>query len=699
MRSRSSTTLRVVLALALATAALAPVSATPSEAATRRATAEPNAGLRRGDVVRVAWSGFTRTNPRTGLPTIEIVQCTAAPVSLIASCDLRPGYPSGNRIGGFFTQADGTGAANFEIANELLVGDFFVPTTRIPCDADNPCSIMVFEASNVNPNALPARRALIPMTMGRSGGVCPIREADVSFNGERSSSALVSVWNQQTCNAAEPLVLSQTLTNSREGRSAFLNGRTDVGITVRPPDAEELAEAAAAGKPDRSPVYAPLSAGAVVVVSQVYDLNTQRPITGITLTARLVARLVSASGHTAFFSDPEFLALNGSLGTFPSTMNYPLLRSGPSDDTWIVTNWLENDPAAKNLLDGKDPHVAVTAGFPTLRGYPTDTFQNIGNLGGFEQVDYNEVARRIFYRVSPTGGAPLPYNEGLFAVVDLPTALRMRLPIVRLVNAAGQAVGPEPANLEAGYAAMTRTAEGTFLPTPRATDPAAYPLVKIEHAMTAARYATPTKARAVGRMLTHSVGPGRDPAALPPGQRPLPSVMADEVRRIAAAVRGPDDPPPPTTTTTTTTAPTTTTVATSVTTTPPTTVAPGTGTSSTTVAMIPGTPAAPPTAPPTVLGATVAATTTTVADTTVTEPPPTTAAPPDAPTTAPPDDGSDLAAAPTVPALSSVSIEAGRSAVPVPAIRVVAGLAVGGGVVLRHGPTLRTRLRRPGAKA
>lgn len=109
---------------------------------------------------------------------------------------------------------------------------------------------------------------------------------------------------------------------------------------------------------------------------------------------------------------------------------------------------------------------------------------------------------------------------------------------------------PTAESIAAGFEAMLETEEGTLLPNFESSDPAAYPLVKVDYAMVPTNPRDDEQAHAVADLLDFAVGDGQD--LLPPGFIPLPEELRDRTRLIASGLIA------PAATTTTTTAPVTT---------------------------------------------------------------------------------------------------------------------------------------------
>jgi hypothetical protein len=202
---------------------------------------------------------------------------------------------------------------------------------------------------------------------------------------------------------------------------------------------------------------------------------------------------------------------------------------------------------AKKFLADEDPEgVNIQPAFKDYP-YPTDRFEAVdGNTAYVPRQGQNEVGQRLFYGVTPTGGSASSTSQyGFMGIVDLPTAARYNLPVAKLVNASGVGVAPTDEALLAGYAAMKTDPNGvTKSPDFAATDPDAYPLVKVDYAM------VPTtvdadRATDLKRFLTFAAGDGQE--NLPGGFVPMPADLVAQTNAGAAAITT----GPPTTTPTT----------------------------------------------------------------------------------------------------------------------------------------------------
>jgi hypothetical protein len=310
-------------------------------------------------------------------------------------------------------------------------------------------------------------------------------------------------------------------------------------------------------------------------------------------------------------------AVNGGTPRHPTYqfyVNEPMLRGDNNDDTAILTQWIASDYDAQQFLLGLDPCGAQLNRWWQGVTYPADQFagreQGPANLHGntvgpwapyprayaaFYQpvLDNQTLLRDLLYQV-PVGydprGGPLRANatttSAYFAVMDTASARRSAFPQAQLIASSKRSllanfvnesspgpgscttisgldpskfafVGPLDSAMLAAYNDMSANppANGLFQPPVATTDPAAYPLAKIDYAMVATNGMSLDTAKLIASMLRYTAGPGRVPPNLAYGYTPLPTFLASQALTAADKIVQAATPPaaPSTTTTTTTT--------------------------------------------------------------------------------------------------------------------------------------------------
>ena len=479
-------------------------------------------------VVQISWTGFRPTRRNTGQFAVNVVQCAEVPTSL-ADCYTKQSYPNpenGTQVTGAVTRSDGTGSTAIEVRGAADLPD-------LGCNAARPCSLLAYEVTGlpIPIDALPPEHALATIRFAPSPADCPaVTDFDARTGGEPSAVPLLYRVAGAECTAPGGAIIDVAETSSNEARDATLAADTDFGLTSLPADPAELA-----AHPDvLRTAYAPIDLTAVAIGFNMRDPRTGQPITDITLTPRLVARIISDSRLDTFFSDPELRALNPGINWPAFAVSPPLLRAEANADTTIITRWLQEDPKARALLDGNDSGgVQVNSAWRGIT-YPTSVFESRSATGSYlPRTGEREIARRLFYGVRPSEFLPdSPDYFGFVGVLDLAAAKRYGISVAKIVNGAGQPIAPTPDSILAGYRAMDQRPDGTRTANYAATDPAAYPMVKVDYAMVTNRLRT-DRVAVVERVVNRIASTPQ--ASLPAGYVELPP--AEQARAAAVTAK------------------------------------------------------------------------------------------------------------------------------------------------------------------
>jgi hypothetical protein len=510
---------RRFLVLAVALCALAAMLGGSVSAAPNRMTAVALPGANLGDeVITVAWQGFTPTRS-DGTYGVVILQCRAHPKSVLNDCNTAETFPydlTGNQQQGV-THKDGTGNKFIDI----------MTTARLPslaCSESTPCSLLVYETTDTgfDPTGLPPAntRVLVPLSFERNSADCPpVKQYDFGIESETSATPALYQAAAALCTGKHAFTMAITNTSSNQARADFLSGEVDLGVTSLPPEADELTA------PSRSYSVTPLDLTGIALAYNIVDPVTNKQIMDLTLTPRLVARLLSDSDIATFFEDPELHKLNPH-DHWPSEAADPGLRGDKNADTWIVTNWVNGNPGARAFLNGKDHYgVPVNPSWKNVH-YPTDVFAARNSNGVyFPRIGEEGVAQRVFANTKPADSVPTdPLDAGEIAILDLPTAEQFKLPVANLTNGVGQPVVAANAwTIAAGFAQM-RTSPAGFHNEPavvRGTN--AYPLAKVDQAMVPKKLTLSPKDLRIRALLDYAVGPLQED--LPAGYVPLPTAL------------------------------------------------------------------------------------------------------------------------------------------------------------------------------
>ncbi|MEU8758668.1 hypothetical protein [Streptomyces sp. NPDC048659] len=459
-----------------------------------------------------------------------------------------------------------------------------------------------------------AHRLVVPLRFEPTGSFCPIGASERGTLGHEPVAEAVARWQPALCQSGGRTIYGYAQVTDDTARAKLVSGSPGLVFVGRPASANQIRTGAL---PVHQPVYAPVALSGLTIgffiesqagynaPDQVKDRDGTR-LTSLDLTPRLVAKLLTESypdGNSRFAPstegnpanlghDPEFLRLNPTYRNldFGGSLGDILVPEALSDAAWELWNWIDQDPAAREFLDGTPDDrgrygEAGNAGMkvnPHYRGlklprnaYPkSDPFcQHFDDHPAQPlciqdkhpyTVDMRTAARAAargdtLARATWDGTATPPgYKKNppqpagrraVLALADTATAARYGLVTARLRNAAGVFVGPDAKGLLAGQAAMRRDpASGVRLPDPAARARDAYPLTLLTYAATVPERLTAREGQDYAALLRYAAGDGQRPGVaagtLPEGYAPLPAALRAETRTAAAAVTSRAVPPP-----------------------------------------------------------------------------------------------------------------------------------------------------------
>ena len=376
-------------------------------------------------------------------------------------------------------------------------------------------------------------RVVVKLDFQPVAASCPIGNTERRVVGSELIADAFTSWQTALCATGTTYGFSQI--GDSEGRRQIvtdIDGGSKLAVVTDPLDS------ATAG--DATLTYAPLANSAIVVGYNIdYSLRASAPnvakngtqVTDLVLNARLVAKLLTQSykvdvpglgaaspilsaNPRSLVTDPEFLQLNPEFAGFASSASPDglLVALGSSDANAHVWEWLKSDPLTASFLAGEaddwgmkiNPQyltlalaTAVSDSFPkadltTFRVAPAPE-PGFGTLDLRPYMnDMHEAAYRALKsdanvkiawdetKAPPayvSAGPQLPGQRFMLALTDAPSAERYGLSTARLVNGAGQAVGPNASSITKAIAAMTEsTYPGVRLNNPTARTLGAYPL-------------------------------------------------------------------------------------------------------------------------------------------------------------------------------------------------------------------------------
>ncbi|WP_432971158.1 hypothetical protein [Dactylosporangium sp. CA-233914] len=250
-------------------------------------------------------------------------------------------------------------------------------------------------------------RIMVPLNFSETPSECPSGTDAFASEGSPLLARAMAQWRTAWCEGADGLHFNYDGSlNEYQARDAFLHGAgaltssLDLAMVTRPVPAD------AASASQRKFTYAPLANSSIAIAYYLDDPNTYRPITGIKLNARLVAKMLTQSYTMGFtdqcdaaltpaplcdpavagnprtiLADPEFLALNPQVAGIDFTLAatgglLPTVVAGNSDLTYELTRWIAADPDAAAFLSGADDGHGMHVN-TNYRGiaYPLDQFQ------------------------------------------------------------------------------------------------------------------------------------------------------------------------------------------------------------------------------------------------------------------------------------------------------------------------------------
>ncbi|UGQ10630.1 hypothetical protein LO772_27905 [Yinghuangia sp. ASG 101] len=451
--------------------------------------------------------------------------------------------------------------------------------------------------------------AWAPIEFVPGASVCEDQPTELNVAGNAEHTAAGLSWQGGLCRSADSMMMTVGSGTSQEGRDAFRTGVPDGVITSQPlggPLDQGLGRTE--GEPGRNPgevAYAPLTNGAIAISTNLEAkdaASNAMVLPPLNLTPRLVAKLLTftygtplqyKSGsepkkevpgfpptyehYSTLFEDPEFVAANPDYPENAKTIAvHPLLVRGAYDDTiYELTRWLLSDPATRAWLSGTPDENGIACPDAWRIGsleYPLGLISNrieglslrYRPISSYPEI-VDKLAQSQAAEVRQSGNNPAPSainpdepgNRRVIAVTSLEAAERMKMPVAKLRNAAGEFVAPTRESIAAGVAAAKAGPDGVTLTNDFATkDPKAYPLTTTDVVAFPTKEVTQEKAAAIDQYLAYAAGPGQVPSLLPgqlpPGYAPLNDHQKQQVVNARDAVKkaanAPPGSPPPSTT-------------------------------------------------------------------------------------------------------------------------------------------------------
>ncbi|MFD3450993.1 hypothetical protein ACFWVC_02335 [Streptomyces sp. NPDC058691] len=446
------------------------------------------------------------------------------------------------------------------------------------------------------------QRIVVPLKFESIGNFCPIgADERGTLGGEAVAEAIVR-WQPTLCQSGSKTIYGYAQITDDTARAKLVSGKPGMVFLNRPPTGDQVPA-------DQRPVYAPVALSGLTfgyfiesqagtsAPAEVKARNGTR-LTSLNLTPRLVAKLLTESyqnGNSRLAEstknnpvnlavDPEFQKYNPDYADldFVSALGDALVAEPLSDATWQLWNWVEQDPAAREFLDGtadntgahgepgfsgmtvnphykgiklpisdfpkSDPFCQEFADHPDnplciqdKHPYATDM-----HAGARAAARGDTLARTTWDGTThpPAYKKDFPQSTGqraVLAVTDTATAHRYGLVTAALQNAAGRFVAPTTESLLAAQKAMKPSSvTGVLENDPASKDPAAYPIPLLNYAATVPEKLGKAEGREYAELLRYAAGSGQRPGVsagtLPDGYAPLPQALRSQTLKVASEI-------------------------------------------------------------------------------------------------------------------------------------------------------------------
>ncbi|MFF2850657.1 hypothetical protein ACFVT5_30650 [Streptomyces sp. NPDC058001] len=448
-----------------------------------------------------------------------------------------------------------------------------------------------------------AERLVVPLHFEPLGQFCPLGADERPTLGNEMVAEAVGRWQPALCRTGGKTIFGYAQVTDDTARAKLGSGTPGMVFLNRPATAGQIPEG-------QTPVYAPVALSGITIgfliesqaptwAPEDVQARNGRRMTGLKLSQRLVAKLLTESyqdGNSRFAPsteknpynlghDPEFIRLNPEYAhlDFGGKLGDIVVPEALADTAALVWNWVDQDPAAREFLDGtpdnagrygdaKNSGMTVNPHYSKLK-LPLDHFPKsdpfcqefddhpdnplcvqdkhpytsdlhgaaraAGRGDPLARTTWDKTATPPGYKKDPPQAAG---QRAMLALADNSSALRYGLTPAKLRNAAGQYVAPTTAGLVAGQATMKSGAVRDVLePVPgNTTAKKAYPLTSLTYAATVPSRLTAAEGKDYAEFLRYAAGDGQRPGVaagtLPEGYAPLPTTLRDQTVRAAATI-------------------------------------------------------------------------------------------------------------------------------------------------------------------
>ncbi len=318
------------------------------------------------------------------------------------------------------------------------------------------------------------------------------------------------------------LVVNYEGVGSTRGRSQFAQGQFDFGVTEIPYQSRPDGPNSVPESITRKFEYMPIVAGGT---SFMYNLRLgNQQITDLRLSPATVAKIFT--GAITRWNDPQIVREHGK--PLPAKRIIPVVRSDGSGTTAQFTDYMAKEQSGTwndfCRRAGRATPCPLTSFYPaTVPGFTVKTGNGSNGVASYVASGY---------------------GDGTITYVEYAYARQKRLPVVKLLNAAGYYVLPTAANVAVALTRAQLNPDRTQVLTGvyRNPDPRAYPLSSYSYMLvpTAEEYDfTAREGRSLSTFANYFLCAGQQKADVL-GYSPLPRNLVqagfDVVRRIPGAV-------------------------------------------------------------------------------------------------------------------------------------------------------------------
>jgi hypothetical protein len=448
-----------------------------------------------------------------------------------------------------------------------------------------------------------ANRVEFPLRFQSVKSGCPIGAAEERTVGNEIVAPAFNSWQSAMCEAKTVFGFSQIGdSEARRQIVSDVDGAARFAVVSNPLTTEEASGATLA--------YGPLVQSAIVVAYNIeYDVRGQseliglngRPVTNLVLNQRLLAKLMTqsyqndvaggtevdylSSNPTNIALDPEFIDLNPEFAEFQNNAGATgiLQPIGNADAFRQLWQWIVADEDAAAFLNGtpdefgmivnkyyRDLDIPDDAALDSLPKADLSTYlaPAAGQAyGTFELRPYvadmhdagvrtrrADAGTKIVWdqtRNPPAFVSVGPQNPGtrfILGITDITTAVRLKLPMAKLVNGTGTAVEPTSESIStaiANFGESTIPGVATFNSSIDVAG--AYPLATVAYAAVSVCDASISQLTKYNKLLNLAKGKGQvvgsNRGQLPEGFVPLTAVqtksLAAMISTLASEIKSP----------------------------------------------------------------------------------------------------------------------------------------------------------------